>query len=65
MSNAKKDFKFTSEGRLITIKWVGGGEIPKELSGLYTSLHEAKQAANDYLIKRDTKPNAKNVSREK
>lgn len=65
MSDTKKEFKYTSQGRLIVIKWAGGGEIPKELSGLYTSLHEAKQAANEYLIKRDTKTNAKNFSREK
>lgn len=54
MAATKKEFKYTSEGRLFRIKWAGGGEMPKELSGLYTSLPAAKKAADEYLNKRDT-----------
>lgn len=59
----KKDFKYTSEGRLFRISWAGGGEMPSMLSGLYTSLHAAKAAAEEYLSKRDK--NAKDNTREK
>lgn len=59
--STKKEFRFQSEGRLFRIKWEGGGEIPQVLSGLYTSFHEAKNAANAYLEKK----NAKNNSRKK
>jgi len=60
--STQKEFRFQSEGRLIRIKWEGGGEMPAALQGLYTSLHEAKNVANAYLEKR---ANAKNNSRKK
>lgn len=63
MAAAKREFKYTSEGRLIRIKWAGGGEVPAELSGLYTSLHAAKSAGEEYLAKRDKPKNAKNSTR--
>lgn len=31
----------------------GGGELPKDLSGLYTSKNQAEKAIQLYLIKRD------------
>lgn len=49
----KKEFKYYSEGRLFRLKWAGGGEMPKELSGLYTSFKDAEKAAEQYLAKRD------------
>lgn len=59
MAAVKKEFNYTTEGRLYRISWKGGGEVPVILSGLYTSLPDAKQAADDYLKTRDKVKNAK------
>lgn len=37
------------------LKWTNGGELPKELSGKYTSQYKAEQSAQLYLIKRNAK----------
>jgi hypothetical protein len=63
MAAVKKEFNYTTEGRLYRISWKGGGEVPASLSGLYTSLPDAQQAANDYLKTRDKVKNAKSSTR--
>jgi len=55
----KKELKVRSAGNLVELYYDGGGELPKELSGMYTSPTEALSAAKHYLTKRDDKPNAK------
>lgn len=47
---------------LYRIKFEGGGELPKALSGRYTSTKLAQDAINNYLAQRDTKPNGKTTS---
>lgn len=61
--SAKKEFKFKTTGRMVSVFWEGGGEVPKELQGLYTSIVEAQKACSGYLAKRDK--NAKGNSRAK
>ena len=53
--SAKKEIRYTSQGHLYKMSWVGGGEMPADLSGLYTSKHEAKAAFDSYIEKRDAK----------
>ena len=43
------------EGNLYDIHFDNGGELPKELGGVYTSRVYAQRAINTYLIKRDSK----------
>lgn len=38
---------------LYCIKWNGGGEIPKELSGTYTSMHLAREAMDIWKKQND------------
>lgn len=61
----KKELKIKGEGNLYKLYWENGGEVPKALSGLYTSRHEALHAASIYLQSRDGVGNAKGKSREK
>ena len=47
-------------GSTYTVKYEGGGELPRDLSGVYTSEKEAQKAINLYLIKknRDNEPSS-------
>ena len=47
------------KGNLVAIRWVGGGEVPQALSGLYTSRTGALQAIEEYKATRRTPKNAK------
>lgn len=49
----KKELLVVPVGALKRVKYAGGGELPKELQGLYTSDTEAHRAINRYLLKRD------------
>lgn len=62
---AEKEFKIYSEGYLFRMKWVGGGEMPKELQGSYTSYRDARKAGEDYKARRKPKgrENAKDNAR--
>lgn len=35
---------------LLCIKWNGGGEVPRELHGTYTSMKDAKQAIEIWKV---------------
>lgn len=66
MAEAKRVAKGTTkqpvysyQGNLVSIAWEGGGEVPKALSGLYTSKHDAAEAVEEYMTKRRTPKNAK------
>jgi len=39
---------FTDPTGTIRLKYEGGGELPQNLSGIYTSIREALNAANTY-----------------
>lgn len=61
-----KEFKIEISGNLYFLKWVGGGEMPKELGGFYTTPAKATEAANHYLANRKARnTNAKNISGKK
>ena len=55
-----KDYTVVPVGRLYKIKWAGGGQLAKELSGLYTSHNEIKKAIEKYEKK---KPATKQTKR--
>lgn len=66
---SKAFITYNSGSFLTKIKYEGGGEVPKELSGSYTSLREAKEAIRKYEAskkpsRRDTKREIKNASSE-
>lgn len=61
----KKELKIEGVGGLYKLRWEKGGEMPKALSGLYTSKHEAEHAAKHYLNSRDGSKNAKGQPRAK
>lgn len=47
MSKAK-NYKVVNVGPLIRIKWEGGGQMPKALSGLYTNRAELEASVAAY-----------------
>lgn len=49
------------EGRMVKIKYEGGGQLPEELSGMYTSVGEANKAISNYTPKRTPKKVTKNA----
>jgi len=51
----KKELKTRIVGNHVQLYYDGGGELPQELSGLYTSKTRALNAAEQYLSKRDSK----------
>lgn len=53
------------EGNLFRLYWNGGGEMPVELSGLYTSEKAALTAGAAYVARRNEAKNGKNNAREK
>ena len=65
IKNKKELLIRNSNGRSIyEVYYENGGELPKDLSGLYTSHSEAQKAINQYLIKRDKiKVNGSNTSK--
>lgn len=54
----KKELLVVPVGALKRVKYAGGGELPKELQGLYTSDTEALRAIERYLTRRDGADNA-------
>lgn len=52
-------------GNLYKLKWAGGGELPKALTGSYTSEAAALKAGDAYIASRPKKvtKNAKDNSR--
>lgn len=52
-----------TKGNLYYLHWESGGELPKELQGMYTSQKTALAAGDSYIAKRGK--NAKNKPREK
>ena len=51
----KKELKTRIVGNHVQLYYEGGGELPQELSGLYTSPTLALKSAEQYLSKRDSK----------
>lgn len=49
----RKELVIVPVGASKSIKYAGGGELPKELQGLFTSDVEARRAIDKYLLKRD------------
>lgn len=47
-----KAYRLVPDGSLIRIEWEGGGQLAKELSGLYTSRREAQFAIDSYEAKK-------------
>lgn len=62
MSEKKELVKY-QVGNALKIKFAGGGELPRELSGSYTSHPEADYAIARYLKKRDGEGDAKTKTR--
>lgn len=57
MSERKEIVKVYT-GNLIRLKFAGGGELPSQLSGLFTDEKAADRAIKYYLTKRDGKADA-------
>lgn len=49
------ELEYAKNTSLIKIRFVGGGELPEELSGLYTEESSAEKAIIAYLDKAQTK----------
>lgn len=64
MSTAKKELELVRQpdGRMYRLKFKGGGQLPAELTGEYTSISAAEKDMAAYLFKRD---NTKNGSSKK
>jgi len=62
-----KELEVKSQGFSYGVRWIGGGEIPQDLSGLFTSQKKAEEAIDHYLTtRRVRKPkDAKRKPREK
>lgn len=48
-----------------TVKYAGGGELPKELNQSWTHKDMAQKAINDYLEKRDKRGSTNGTARSK
>lgn len=59
------EIRMQPNGHLYSIAYKGGGEIPKELSGGYTSRRVARIRIDHYLNKRDGNATSKKTSRSK
>ena len=60
MPSKVKEFKVRSSARMGSMKEIyveGGGEVPKDLSGLYTDAGAAGRAIDKYLSTRRNRPN--------
>jgi hypothetical protein len=55
----KKNYKIQFEGHCVSIKWEGGGQLPKELQGLFTSTMDAQRAIDIYEQNRKIKAERK------
>lgn len=53
MAKVKKELITFYVGSLVRIRYDGGGELPKELTGEFTSVKEAERNIAVYLNKRD------------
>lgn len=65
VQNKELKTKRLPDGQSLKVYFEGGGEVPKELSGVYTSNRMAQAAIDAYLVKRDTDGSSKKTSRTK
>lgn len=47
-----KEIELVYAGRNIACRFVGGGELPEELAGLFTDERQADQAITKYLARK-------------
>ena len=61
MTTTVKSYRLVRDVNLYRIEWEGGGQLPKALSGRYTSAKEANKAITEY---EDNKQNNRKATRE-